>query len=140
MPSLTQMGDVSIATGGGVAVIPSDLKDNTLAIARYGYRWQEFQSQYDGPDHPESVSARFPVLLQLHNSMWRCTLTVKGNPALRVGLSVALMVGGVHPMTRPQTKGALRAWYIESCSHRGGYGDDYTTELELRFPRDYVMG
>lgn len=125
-PALMGMADTQIAslTAIGAARRPSSID----TVQHYGYRWLTFQSEYDTATDPTTIESRFKVLWLLHNSLWRATVTVRGDSKYRVGKRVVLNTGGANSATQ------FKTWYIVAVSHNYQFGSDDTTQLELRYP------
>lgn len=97
-------------------------------IANYGYRLAAFQSFWD-ITIPQA-NQRQGVLAIYHNSINFAKITVRGRPVYKVGTRVQLNV----PWYRPAVTNA--SWYITGVSSQATFGEDWVTQLSLRFPMD----
>jgi hypothetical protein len=136
VPALQVMGETDVAATYlvGRAVEPTAKSE----IQRFGYRFQEFTSQYDSPVNRAAIAARFPVLWKLHNENWRGSITVKGDPRYRVGLRVGLDFPFCAHLDLQPNPGSFIGWYVEGVDHSMTWGGDYTTKLSLRFNQKHV--
>ena len=154
MPLIAQIGQLALASQHQFGQ-PYTLND--VAIKRYGFRYQQFNSQWDTPQGAfafSNIRARMGVLFEMHNDMHRAQLTVKGNARYRVGQRVVLQYADVNGnvLWGPRSKSLLPAsvstggggtstkqqvWYVSHVAHEGHDDEsatDWTTLLDLRFP------
>lgn len=98
----------------------------SAAIQRYGYRYGEFDSNWDIT--PESAEAKRKVVLFSLNEVFRASLVIRGNSLARVGKRVVVPVITSRPNTTKAT------WYVQSVEHSWTFGQDWTTSCQLAYP------
>ena len=95
-------------------------------VSNYGFRYAQYQALWDFS--PQDAERRKQVVLTWHNSIKFAEITVRGRPFYKVGARVSLIV----PAHRPEFANA--SWYITNVSHQYSFGNQWVTNMRLRFP------